>query len=84
MHNIMTRFPVGKDGVLNLEIPTELPDKDLEVLVVYQIIEDKTAQTTSEDLGWSPGFFERVVGGWQGPSLIRDAQGEYEVREELK
>jgi len=84
MHNVMTRFHVGKDGVLKLAIPTEHTDKDLEVLVVYQIVEESAAQPSTEALGWSPGFFDRVIGGWQGTPLTRDAQGEYEEREELE
>jgi hypothetical protein len=33
--------------------------------------------------GWPGGFFERVVGGWQGEPLERAPQGEYEVRDPL-
>jgi hypothetical protein len=30
-----------------------------------------------------PGFFEEVIGGWVGESLVREPQGEYETRETL-
>jgi hypothetical protein len=30
---------------------------------------------------WPAGFFESVVGGWQGEPLERAPQGEYEARE---
>ncbi len=33
-----------------------------------------------EELGWSPGFFERTAGAWQGEPLTRGQQGEYEQR----
>lgn len=33
--------------------------------------------------GWQPGFFEEVIGGWEGEKLVRDIQPEYEQREEL-
>lgn len=29
---------------------------------------------------WPEGFFEEVVGGWQGEALQRPPQGEYEQR----
>jgi hypothetical protein len=32
---------------------------------------------------WPEGFFEEVVGGWQGEPLTRTPQGEYEDREPL-
>jgi hypothetical protein len=33
--------------------------------------------------GWPQGFFEEVVGGWQGEPLERPAQLTLETREEL-
>ncbi len=36
-----------------------------------------------EDLGWPPGFFEKIAGGWQGERLQRGDQGEYENRDDL-
>lgn len=38
---------------------------------------------TPEELGWPPGFFEEVAGGWAGEPLVRDERGEYETREQL-
>ena len=35
---------------------------------------------TPEELGWSPGFFERTAGKWQGEPLTRGEHGEYEQR----
>lgn len=34
------------------------------------------------DGGWPEGFFEEVLGGWDG-DLARPSQGGYEVRESL-
>ncbi len=31
--------------------------------------------------GWPEGFFERVVGGWQGETPQRPSQGGFEKRE---
>lgn len=31
---------------------------------------------------WLPGFFDEVLGGWQGEPLTRGPQGEHEAREE--
>lgn len=32
---------------------------------------------------WPPGFFEEVIGGWQGGALERPEQGTYDPREPL-
>lgn len=41
------------------------------------VLKKETAQ------GWPPGYFEAVVGGWQGEPLERPDQGEFEEREDL-
>lgn len=38
---------------------------------------------SSLDGGWPEGFFERVVGGWQGEPLERPPQGAMETRQAL-
>ncbi|WP_313934840.1 MULTISPECIES: DUF2281 domain-containing protein [unclassified Nostoc] len=43
----------------------------------------QTEQKSPEKLGWMPGFFEEVIGGWVGEPLERPEQGEYETREAL-
>jgi len=34
--------------------------------------------------GWPVGFFDEVVGGWQGDPIARPPQGEFEVRETIE
>lgn len=33
---------------------------------------------------WPAGFFEEVVGGWQGEPLQRPTQGQFEAREAIR
>lgn len=33
--------------------------------------------------GWPDAFFAEVVGGWQGETLERPSQGEFELRDSL-
>jgi hypothetical protein len=74
---------VGKDGILHLEIPVGLTDKEVEIMVIYQPLEPLTQQKTPEELGWLPGFFEQTAGCLQDDPLVRYPQGEYEERELL-
>ena len=50
-------------------------------MTVSRYLADIVAREVGD--GWPPGFFDEVVGSWQGPSLERPPQGEYEVREQL-
>ena len=76
MDTIKIRSYVGKDGILHLDIPVEMPDTEIEVTVTIQ-------RVTPQQRGWMPGFFEEVIGGWVGEPLERAEQGEYETREPL-
>lgn len=82
MQKITLRAHVGSDGVLHLNLPVGVSDAELEVTVTVQPIMPPDGKTP-EELGWSPGFFERTFGAWQGESLGRESQGEYEHRDEL-
>lgn len=80
MQNIRTRSHIGRDGMLKLEIPTELAEIDIDVVVIFQPVEAPEKKPSPEELGWPPGFFEKTAGQWQGDSLTREPQGEYETR----
>ena len=40
-------------------------------------------ETAVDEYGWPIGFFEETAGAFQGEPLVREHQGEYEVRLEL-
>lgn len=44
------------------------------------------AELVREELGpdWPEGFFEEVVGSWQGERLLRAPQGQFEEREPFR
>lgn len=41
-------------------------------------------QSTPEDLGWPPGYFEQTYGSLRDEPLERGPQGVFETREELQ
>jgi hypothetical protein len=53
MQTIKLNTRVGGDGILRLELPLDVSDTELEVLVVVQ---------RKEKRGWPPGYFERTAG----------------------
>ncbi|MBD2214707.1 hypothetical protein H6G27_33390 [Nostoc linckia FACHB-104] len=83
MHSIKLKKRIGADGVLHLDIPVGITDKEVEIMVIYQPLETPTQQKTPEQRGFLPGFFEEVIGGWVGEPLERPEQGDYEIREQL-
>lgn len=47
MESIKVRQRVGQDGILHLEIPVGLTDRDIEVMVIYQAAPADTAAMLS-------------------------------------
>jgi hypothetical protein len=79
METITLHSRVGADGLLTLQVPVKLTNTDLEVVLIVQPVAPQSKATE-----WSPEFFEEVAGGWRGELLVREDQGQYEVREELE
>lgn len=79
METITLHSRVGADGLLKLQVPVNLTNTELEVVLIVQPV-----ASAAEGLGWPQGFFEEVAGGWKGELLAREDQGEYEVREDLE
>jgi hypothetical protein len=44
---------------------------------------EKEKDVGVDEYGWPIGFFEETAGAFQGELLVREHQGEYEVRLEL-
>ncbi len=74
MQTIKLDTRVGEDGILKLEVPLDISDSDLEVLIVVQ---------RKEKHGWPPGYFERTAGSLADDPIERPPQGEYEKRDTL-
>jgi hypothetical protein len=74
MQTIKLDTRVGRDGILKLELPLDVSDMDVEVLVVVQHKEKRR---------WPPGYFERTAGSLADDPLQRPSQGDYENRDPL-
>ena len=81
MQTIKLKSHVGDDGILHLDVPKDIKNSELEVVVTFRNI--ISTSENREKLEWSPGFFEKTAGAWEGEPLQRESQGEYENREEL-
>ncbi len=81
MQTLTLKSHAGSDGMLHLKVPVSLTNTEFKVTVILQPIMSVSKSKTPEDLGWSPGFFEKTYGAWEG-ELIREQPKEYEQREE--
>ena len=78
METIKFTTHVGSDGLLKLEVPVNVKDTDLEVVIIMY-----STETRVDELGWPVGFFEETFGSLADDPIERPPQGEYEVRDEM-
>ncbi len=78
METITLHSRVGADGLLKLQVPVKMTNTDLEVVLIVQPV-----ASAGQEHGWPPGFFEQTYGSFRDQPLVREAQGEYEIRDEL-
>ena len=83
MPSVTVRSHIGSDGMLNLQIPVELKDVDVEVVVTMKPLTIDDLEKLAQSNGWPPGFFQETFGCLKDFPEIED-EGDYEVREELK
>jgi len=56
-----------------------------QVLDFLRFLKQQSKQSlVDEGEEWPPGFFEEVIGGWEGEKLTREPQPDYPIREELQ
>lgn len=63
-----------------LRIPDELKHRLVEVILLP--LDDDAGPQREQDTEGSP--LKRFAGAWAGELLVRENQGDYEIREELK
>jgi hypothetical protein len=64
------------------QTPTSILQQVLDFLRFLKQQSNKSLEDQGE--AWPPGFFEEVIGGWEGEKLTREPQPDYEIRQELR
>ena len=79
MQTVTLQSQTDSDGILHLNVPVDLINTEFKVtMMLHPIISNFQV---SKELGWSPDFFEKTYGAWEG-ELIREQPTTYEKREE--
>jgi hypothetical protein len=77
---------IGPDGVLNVRLPNEFVDSDVVNHVARAHSTSKRiseiTDPTARARAWAE-FVEKTAGSIQDPTFERQAQGEYEIRDDL-
>ncbi|OCQ99547.1 hypothetical protein BCD64_10870 [Nostoc sp. MBR 210] len=87
MESIKIRTHIGNDGILQIQLPPEIANQELDVVIVFQPVSPESSQTTNktpQELGYSHRFLENVIGSWEGEPLERAEQLPFENREEIQ
>lgn len=83
MKSIKLNKKVGTDGILHLDIPVEIIDTEVEIMVIYQQLQPLAQPNTPEELGYPPNFFEETYGSCASDPIVIDSEGEFEEREKI-
>jgi hypothetical protein len=80
METIKLKTYVGSDGILKLEVPVGVSNRDLEVVVVLQPL----VNLSVDELGWPIGYFEETYGSLADYPIERGDQGIPEIRDAIE
>ncbi len=75
MVSIHLKTHVGPDGTVNLTVPTEFRETDLDVLVVLKPASAPSQSSNNPATDWPAGFFEETFGSFREEPLARPRQG---------
>ena len=69
MESMKIKTHIGNDKILKIELPDEFANEELEIVIVFQRVGEKSLQSdnkTPQELGYSRKFLEEVIGSWKG------------------
>ena len=75
MQNIQFRTYIGEDGILKVQLPAQVNNTELEVLVVFQPANTPKIDKTAQAQEWPPEFFDKTWGSCAENPLIIDEAG---------
>ena len=84
MFSIQTKAHIGADGRLDVQLPAEYREQDVDVTIIIEPVEVVGDEQEKRDAnGWPVGFLDRMYGSLAGDPLERLPQGEPETREAI-
>jgi len=75
MQNIRLTTHIGEDGILKVQMPSEVKNTELEVLVVFQAMTPPRQEKAAQHPKWPSDFFEKTWGSCADAPIIIDEEG---------
>ncbi|ULB45164.1 hypothetical protein H4N54_22595, partial [Limnospira fusiformis KN01] len=75
MQNIRLATHIGEDGILKVQMPSEVKNTELEVLVLFQATTPPRQEKATKHPKWPSDFFEKTWGSCADAPIIIDEEG---------
>jgi hypothetical protein len=80
MHTLTLKVRTDKDGSVRLEIPTDKADRDIEIVLVMQAIEDEAV----DEMEYPIGYFDETYDSLADDPIERNQPPYPDVRDEIE
>jgi len=80
MQTFTIKAHADHDGLVKLEIPTDLSDREVEIVLVMQPL----VSEAMDDMGYPIGYFDETYGSFADEPLERNQPLYPDVRDELE
>jgi hypothetical protein len=80
MQTMTLKARADKDGIVRLEIPTNVADQEVEIVLVMQPMEEEPL----DDMGYPIGYFEETYGMFADDPIERNQPLYPDVRDEIE
>ena len=80
MQTITIKTHADRDGLVKLEIPTDMADREVEIVLVIQALETESLDA----MGYPVGYFEETYGSFADEPLERNQPLQSDVRDDLE
>ena len=75
MLNIRLTTHIGEDGILKVQMPSDVKNTELDVLVLFQATTSPGQDQVAKDPKWPSDFFEKTWGSCADAPIIIDEEG---------
>lgn len=76
----MVKVRTDQNGIARFEVPTDISDKDFEIVLVMQPLEEKPVDA----MGYPIGYFEETYGILANEPMERNQPSQADVRDEIQ
>src|SRR5258707_9847136 len=80
MQTITLKAHTGHDGLVKLEIPTDMSDREVEIVLVMHPLDPEPL----DGMGYPVGYFEDTYGSFADEQLERNQPFQADVRDEIE